>query len=51
MEENKYEVVLINDDPEENIPKLAKAIMACTKDSCWIDYGSCAGEDTCGIDF
>ncbi len=51
MDEKKYEVVLINDDQEENIPKLAKAITSCTSDTCWIDYSSCSGTDSCGIDF
>ena len=51
MEEKKYEVVLINDDQEENIPKMAQAIIGCRTDSCWLDYGSCSGEDTCIVDF
>ena len=51
MEERKYEVVLINDDQEENIPKLARALVSCKEDSCWVDYASCSSIDSCGIDF
>lgn len=51
MDEEKYEVILINDDPEENIPKLARAVVGCQQDSCWVDYGSCSVTDSCGFDF
>lgn len=51
MEDKKYEVVLINDDRDEKIPKLAKALVVCVDDSCGLDYGSCSRTDCCIIDF
>lgn len=51
MDEKKYEVVLINEDQEEKIPKLAQAIVVCVDDSCGLDYGACSRTDSCIVDF